>query len=318
MKHLPHIVDNKHVRSLLSRCSYAGSVESRIQHERYLPIIPFRFPLSNMKTQTELAEKYQCTSRTIRTWQKLKAPLGDEEKMLAWLSSRKSLPPETALWLSARTVERRENMEAAPVAVEKGAAAASARLESSELTSFNDLQRAIAGGDPIEIKAKHDRWLRSSDALRKWDLILTQTERADSVPRRQVERGLFLFAYMIRIALAEVATAMQRFFPDAPGMKLAVDRLNVQYLVAASASLRAFWDDEGGCPSWISNSLGRDALGCLMRFEKGHLDRLAEFMKLFVEGKASVEFVRALNGDVLRKCISEAQARLDAEQKPKE
>jgi hypothetical protein len=63
------------------------------------------------------------------------------------------------------------------VAAPLGAASALKRLETSELQAFERLQGAFARGNPLEIREARENWLRISEALRKYDLLVEQSRR---------------------------------------------------------------------------------------------------------------------------------------------
>lgn len=71
-----------------------------------------------------------------------------------------------------------------------GAGAALRRLETSELAAWNDLQTAIADGNPLRIRLCRDTWLKTSESLRRYDLQLEQSRRdaGELLPRAELER----------------------------------------------------------------------------------------------------------------------------------
>jgi len=79
-------------------------------------------------------------------------------------------------------------IELGPVG-KRGAAAALQRLEEIEERAFARLERAIESGNPFQVKACQEFYLRSSETLRRLDLAV-ETERRNAeeqIPLRQIE-----------------------------------------------------------------------------------------------------------------------------------
>ncbi len=162
------------------------------------------------RTQTELAAIWRTTTRTIRAWQRLGAPLNDAPKMRAWLAARKSIPPGTRSLLNQQAQELRvQDASAIPAGapLPLGAAHALKRLEQAEADAFRALQQAQLTGDPYEVKTTREQWLRTSEALRRADLALEQDRResGELLPRKNVEAALVYVAMFLRYSIRQTA-----------------------------------------------------------------------------------------------------------------
>ncbi|MEI6785904.1 MAG: hypothetical protein WCQ21_33885, partial [Verrucomicrobiota bacterium] len=98
-------------------------------------------------TDTKLASKWACDTRTIRRWRKAGAPLANQKAMHTWLATRKSLPPGTQA-LVARCTAKALGRAATADTTEAttGAPAALRRLESAESLTYRVLQTALKSG----------------------------------------------------------------------------------------------------------------------------------------------------------------------------
>jgi hypothetical protein len=110
--------------------------------------------------------------------------------MLTWLAGRKNLPRAVL-----------ESIKLPPGKVSSnggtpGAASALKRLEGSELQAFDRLQLALGRGNPLEIRECRENWLKISESLRRFDLLVEQNRRdaGELVPIAEVEKfiGRFL------------------------------------------------------------------------------------------------------------------------------
>src|SRR5262249_45539961 len=90
-----------------------------------------------------------------------------------------------------------------PPAGKRGAAAALERLECQEEESHRRLVTALAGGNPIQIQAAQDFWLKCSEALRRLDLAVEVARRAEEtqIPLRQAEDGATEISEWLRISV---------------------------------------------------------------------------------------------------------------------
>jgi hypothetical protein len=71
-----------------------------------------------------------------------------------------------------------------PAAGRKGAAAALQRLEESEEEAHRRLQAALVRGDPVQVAACQDFWLKCSETLRRLDLAIEVSRRAEETQLR--------------------------------------------------------------------------------------------------------------------------------------
>jgi hypothetical protein len=103
-------------------------------------------------------------------------------------------PKEHAPELLMRVKSKRKPAEkSSPAsAVQIGAARALDRLEAEEAGLFAAYEKAKAGKDALEIKIARDAWLKTSESLRKFDLLVAAARRevGELVPRADVARWL--------------------------------------------------------------------------------------------------------------------------------
>jgi hypothetical protein len=96
------------------------------------------------------------------------------------------------------TTPNLNQIELGPIG-KRGAAAALERLESIEERSHARLIQAIEVGDPFQIKAAQEFYLRSSETLRRLDLAV-ETERRNAleqIPMRQIEDNFATNCYLV-------------------------------------------------------------------------------------------------------------------------
>jgi hypothetical protein len=87
----------------------------------------------------------------------------------------------------------------------KGAAAPLGRLESVEERAHVRFQRAIEAGNPFQVKAAQEFYLRCSETLRRLDLAV-ETERRNAeeqVPLRQIEAIAAQISTWLRVAFEQ-------------------------------------------------------------------------------------------------------------------
>jgi hypothetical protein len=87
----------------------------------------------------------------------------------------------------------------------RGAAAALERLERVEERSHARLMRAIEVGNPFQIKAAQEFYLRSSETLRRLDLAVESERRnaLEQIPMRQIEDISLQIATWLRMAFEQ-------------------------------------------------------------------------------------------------------------------
>jgi hypothetical protein len=104
-------------------------------------------------------------------------------------------------------------IELGPVG-KRGAAAALQRLEEIEERAHARLMRAIEAGNPFQVKACQEFYLRSSETLRRLDLAV-ETERRtalEQIPMRQVEDISLQIATWLRLSFERFLNA------ESPGL----------------------------------------------------------------------------------------------------
>jgi hypothetical protein len=102
-------------------------------------------------------------------------------------------------------------IELGPVG-QRVAAAALARLEEIEERAHARLMRAIEIGNPFQIKAAQEFYLRSSETLRRLDIAVETGRRnaGEQVPKKQVEAVALYVAEWLRIAFAQFLSSESR------------------------------------------------------------------------------------------------------------
>ena len=162
-------------------------------------------------TDSKLASKWGCDTRTIRRWRSDGAPLASVKEMHTWLAGRKSLPPGTQALVARCTAKALGRAATADTSeATTGAPAALRRLESAESLTYRVLQTALKSGNPSAVKAARETWLAITNALRRFDLQVERGLRdADElVPRGEVERCVGSFMYWMRLASRQAASTM--------------------------------------------------------------------------------------------------------------
>ncbi len=87
-----------------------------------------------------------------------------------------------------------------------GAARALERLEAEEAALYCAYKSARASGDVLSAKLSRDSWLKVSESLRKYDLMVVASRRGEGelVPRKAVEAWLGNLASWLHFALRDV------------------------------------------------------------------------------------------------------------------
>ena len=133
-------------------------------------------------------------------------------------------------------------------AVKVGAASALERLEHEEAALFTAYATAKETGDALEARIARDSWLKTSESLRKFDLLLeaARRETGELVPRADIERFLENVGQLMHSALAR-ATGMDTAWQVADN---AFVTLIARYDKKVSAPVQE-------CPAWIYRALFR-------------------------------------------------------------
>jgi hypothetical protein len=96
--------------------------------------------------------------------------------------------------------------------VQTGAARALERLEAEEASLFMAYETAKADGDALEIKLARDAWLKTSESLRKFDLLIeaARREAGELVPRKDVETYLSNMGALLHFAFCRIFKGSDR------------------------------------------------------------------------------------------------------------
>ena len=187
-------------------------------------------PAPSVGQAKRLCAFWAVSGRTIATWRNEGAPLNDTSAMLTFLARRKQLTPATRKRIAE--VEATAGDRVRPLALRAsanepdaklGAAAELRRLESEAQSAFAEMQRAKAGrlkpdaapGDEpfvseAEVRQTTDRWLKISESLRRYDLMVEQSRRdsGELLPRAEWSRmqraAVFWFLHSINRAHDEL------------------------------------------------------------------------------------------------------------------
>jgi hypothetical protein len=149
----------------------------------------------------KLAAFWGVDIRTIRNWRREGAPLEDEKRMRQWLASRKNIAPGVLRKIQPPAAKE-EVVSVTATNGDTGAGHALRRLELSELGAYERLQKALASNDPIAVREARESWLRISESLRRYDLMVEASRRstAEQVPITQVKTFLRSFLAWMQIA----------------------------------------------------------------------------------------------------------------------
>lgn len=186
------------------------------------------------------ADRFKKGIATIKRWSSKGAPLDDDEKMKEWLGG--SATPFTFVSLpepppgpppppppAAAPTPPPKKPAAAPtptpapapvptpaptpaaptppkVALKRGAAEAMKRIEEDEAALWQALQHEV---DPGKQKALREQWIKVSESLRKYDLIIEQNRRdaGELVPRSVSEDAIRMAAGWLRLAIVRYLQA---------------------------------------------------------------------------------------------------------------
>jgi hypothetical protein len=185
-----------------------------------------------MKTQqvNALADRLGKHPATIFRWLKLGLEIDSETSIQEFLQGKKRRrsphpntirKPKKENQISANPVAESETglasqnpepdlslMELGPVG-KRGAAAALQRLEEIEERAHARLMRAIEIGNPFQVKAAQEFYLRSSETLRRLDLAVENERRnaLEQIPMRQVQDVALQISTWLRTAFEQFLNA---------------------------------------------------------------------------------------------------------------
>ena len=235
-------------------------------------------------SKPQYAAIYGCSTRTIARYRAAKAPLDDPAAMMALWASNKLTPPSAsqkgqdailADYAAATGKPVRQTEEkppaskpgplpgffasafgsaatAAPGSMEEGAPAALRRLQTMEVDAKRTLQGIDQKAEPLTYKAALNNYLRISESLRKFDLLVEQNRRdaGELVPRGEAEIACELAAMWLRLA---VRTFINNTVPK---LKAATDEAVIVRLIedgmgaAVEVNLRRAPNCQQPLPPW--------------------------------------------------------------------
>jgi hypothetical protein len=154
------------------------------------------------KTDKAIALFWGVKIRTLYRWKGSGAPITNHKEMLTWLAGRKRLPHAV---LAKIELPGDKNVSSPANGGTPGAASALKRLETSELAAFDRLQLALGRGNPLEIRECRENWLKISESLRRFDLLVEQNRRdaGELIPAIELEKFIHSF-----ITFMEVSTTL--------------------------------------------------------------------------------------------------------------
>jgi hypothetical protein len=154
------------------------------------------------ETDKEIAVFWGVVPRTLFRWKGENAPINDYQRMLTWLAGRKNLPRAV---LERIKLPAGKNVSSPANGGTPGAASALKRLEASELAAFDRLQLALGRGNPLEIRECRENWLKISESLRRFDLLVEANRRdaGELIPAIELEKFIHSF-----ITFMEVSTTL--------------------------------------------------------------------------------------------------------------
>jgi hypothetical protein len=163
---------------------------------------------------THYAKAYGKGIATIKRWSSAGAPLDNPDAMGEWMDLKqrrggpKAEPSEPAdsftdPYPRVPPPESEEESELVDYAtLPKGAAQALKRLEETETKLYQRLETALSRGGSMAIAAAREDWLKCSESLRKYDLLVEQSRResGELVPRVEAENAALMSAVWLRLA----------------------------------------------------------------------------------------------------------------------
>lgn len=170
-------------------------------------------------TDKERSEFWGVKIRTLFRWKGDGAPLDNYDDMLAWLSTRKNLPRSV---LEKIKLPAQENVSSPVVVGVAGAAAALKRLEATELQAFGRMQTALARGNPLEIREARESWLKISESLRRYDLMIEANRRdaGELVPVTEIDKFIRSFCSYMQVVLTYRAESLVNEIMGKPEMEM--------------------------------------------------------------------------------------------------
>ena len=162
-------------------------------------------------TDKEIAQFWGVPIRTLFRWKGDAAPIHDYDELCQWFATRKNLPRSVREKIRTPAGENVSSPLSGGVA---GAAAALKRLEAAELQAFERLQAALARGNPLEIRECRESWLKISESLRKYDLLIEENRRdaGELVPVSELNKFIHLFVAWVQSTFMLAAEGLTNDF----------------------------------------------------------------------------------------------------------
>src|SRR6516164_3421241 len=164
----------------------------------------------------ELSKRIGKNRATLWRWAKEGCDLRSHASVQSWIEKKrtretnveKARRRKEAQKIAAQSVNDQDpagNGETLPPAGKRGAAAALERLENQEEEAHRRLQAALSRGNPIQIQAAQEFWLRCSETLRRLDLAVetARREAETQVPLRVAQEAQTAAAEWLRIAFMQ-------------------------------------------------------------------------------------------------------------------
>jgi|SRR6516162_2581777 hypothetical protein len=164
----------------------------------------------------ELSKRIGKNRATLWRWAKEGCDLRSHASVQSWIEKKrtretnveKARRRKEAQKIAAQSVNDQEpagNGETLPPAGKRGAAAALERLENQEEEAHRRLQAALSRGNPIQIQAAQEFWLRCSETLRRLDLAVetARREAETQVPLRVAQEAVTAASEWLRISVSQ-------------------------------------------------------------------------------------------------------------------
>lgn len=213
-------------------------------------------------TLKQLAEHYGVSTSAVTRWRKEGVDVDDEKAVSLFRANmKKKGAPSKGDFLPSK--KKMTVPVVTPQSEESGAAAALQRLEHAERSAYGDFVAAIQEGLANEIKIAREGWLKISESLRKYDIMVDQARREKGalLPKDEVERILKAQAYYLRLAGRQLVTGISKKLAamDKPELICALleEILGEQILI----SVAALFDTSEGeidIPGWVGTAMTND------------------------------------------------------------
>lgn len=142
---------------------------------------------------------FHASKQGVAKWKKKGAPIHSARLMCGFIAAQKKVEPDIRIRLSEISRElgppdepKDEQAKPARTGGAAGAAAALRRLEGEEIACFNRMQDEIESKtpDPSALKMARDAWIKTSESLRKFDLMVEASRRdaGELLPRAEWAR----------------------------------------------------------------------------------------------------------------------------------